>query len=175
MSSSTWIYSKISLNFPFSNKLSSYIWSDHRLPFYTVTPTTFETVVFHAICGFQTTSFIILFYLLSFLFFHLSFLDIFICWPFLFTFIFLLNYFVFWLVMWMFLCQSSNRTWFFFYLTDALDLKFSDESDDLAEEGLTGPERTYRGPHINFPMQRKDLDVIIDLFRKKKVNFVKGK
>lgn len=63
----------------------------------------------------------------------------------------------------------------FFYLTDALDLKFSDESDDLAEEGLTGPERTYRGPHINFPMQRKDLDVIIDLFRKKKVNFVKGK
>lgn len=54
-------------------------------------------------------------------------------------------------------------------MADALDLKFSDESDDLAEEGMTGPERTYRGPHINFPMQRKDLDIIIDLFRKKKV------
>ncbi|XP_063696667.1 serine/threonine-protein phosphatase rdgC isoform X2 [Culicoides brevitarsis] len=43
-----------------------------------------------------------------------------------------------------------------------------DESDDMAEEGMEGPERTYRGPHINFPMQRKDLDIIIDLFRKKK-------
>uniref|UniRef100_A0A336KR11 Serine/threonine-protein phosphatase n=1 Tax=Culicoides sonorensis TaxID=179676 RepID=A0A336KR11_CULSO len=51
---------------------------------------------------------------------------------------------------------------------DALDLKFSDESDDLADEGLSGPERTYRGPHIDFPMTRKDLDIIIDLFRKKK-------
>uniref|UniRef100_A0A336KZ48 Serine/threonine-protein phosphatase with EF-hands n=1 Tax=Culicoides sonorensis TaxID=179676 RepID=A0A336KZ48_CULSO len=51
---------------------------------------------------------------------------------------------------------------------NALDLKFSDESDDLADEGLSGPERTYRGPHIDFPMTRKDLDIIIDLFRKKK-------
>lgn len=49
-------------------------------------------------------------------------------------------------------------------------MKFSDESDDLAEEGITGPERTYRGPHVNFPLQKKDLEVLIDLFRKKKVS-----
>lgn len=55
-------------------------------------------------------------------------------------------------------------------VTEAIDLKFSDESDDLADEGITGPERTYRGPHINFPLQKKDLDILIDLFRKKKVN-----
>lgn len=54
-------------------------------------------------------------------------------------------------------------------VTEAIDLKFSDESDDLADEGITGPERTYRGPHINFPLQKKDLDILIDLFRKKKV------
>lgn len=55
---------------------------------------------------------------------------------------------------------------------EAIDAKFSDESDDLAEEeGITGPERPpYRGPHINFPMAKKDLDTLIDLFRKKKNN-----
>ncbi|XP_062711459.1 serine/threonine-protein phosphatase rdgC isoform X2 [Aedes albopictus] len=50
----------------------------------------------------------------------------------------------------------------------ALDMKFSDESDDLAEEGITGPERSYQGPHIKFPLDKKELEVIIDLFRKKK-------
>lgn len=58
-------------------------------------------------------------------------------------------------------------------ISDAIDMKFSDESDDLAEEGISGPERTYRGPHINFPIQKKDLDILIDLFRKKKVKFRK--
>ncbi|GAB0087920.1 hypothetical protein DMENIID0001_022870 [Sergentomyia squamirostris] len=49
--------------------------------------------------------------------------------------------------------------------------KFSDESDDLAEEGLSAPEKqTYRGPHITFPLTKKDLDTLIDLFRKKKYN-----
>lgn len=51
---------------------------------------------------------------------------------------------------------------------NALDLKFSDESDDLADEGITGPERTYRGPHIVFPLVKRDLEIIIELFRKKK-------
>ncbi|XP_053684509.1 serine/threonine-protein phosphatase rdgC [Sabethes cyaneus] len=51
---------------------------------------------------------------------------------------------------------------------EALDFKFSDESDDLADEGITAPERTYQGPHIKFPLDKKELDVIIDLFRKKK-------
>ncbi|XP_058834383.1 serine/threonine-protein phosphatase rdgC isoform X2 [Topomyia yanbarensis] len=50
----------------------------------------------------------------------------------------------------------------------ALDFKFSDESDDLADEGITGPERGYQGPHIKFPLDKKELEVIIDLFRKKK-------
>lgn len=53
--------------------------------------------------------------------------------------------------------------------TGALDSKFSDESDDLADEGITGPERGYRGPHLVFPLQKKDIDTLIELFRKKKV------
>lgn len=52
---------------------------------------------------------------------------------------------------------------------DALDSKFSDESDDLADEGISGPERAYRGPHLVFPLQKKDIDTLIELFRKKKV------
>ena len=47
-------------------------------------------------------------------------------------------------------------------------MKFSDESDDLADEGITGPERGYQGPDIKFPLDKKELEVIIDLFRKKK-------
>lgn len=54
-------------------------------------------------------------------------------------------------------------------ITDNLDSKFSDESDELADEGITGPERTYRGPHLIFPLQKKDIDTLIDVFRKKKV------
>ncbi|XP_038109489.1 serine/threonine-protein phosphatase rdgC isoform X3 [Culex quinquefasciatus] len=51
---------------------------------------------------------------------------------------------------------------------EALDMKFSDESDDLAEEGICGPDRGYQGPTIHFPLDKKELEVIIDLFRKKK-------
>ena len=43
----------------------------------------------------------------------------------------------------------------------------------MAEEGITGPERTYRGPHITFPLQKKDIDTLIEFFRKKKVKFVR--
>lgn len=57
----------------------------------------------------------------------------------------------------------------YFVLAEALDSKFSDESDELADEGISGPERTYRGPHIVFPLQKKDIDTLIDFFRKKKV------
>ncbi len=52
---------------------------------------------------------------------------------------------------------------------DALDSKFSDESEDAGDEGITGPERTYKGPHMTFPLQKKDIDILINLFRKKKV------
>ncbi|XP_055314894.1 serine/threonine-protein phosphatase rdgC [Sitodiplosis mosellana] len=58
---------------------------------------------------------------------------------------------------------------------DALDSKFSDESDDLADEGITGPERAYRGPHLVFPLQKKDIDTLIELFRKKKYNRLHAK
>uniref|UniRef100_A0A182IJK1 Serine/threonine-protein phosphatase n=1 Tax=Anopheles atroparvus TaxID=41427 RepID=A0A182IJK1_ANOAO len=51
---------------------------------------------------------------------------------------------------------------------EALNMKFSDESDDLADEGIAGPERSYQGPEIKFPLDKKELEVIIDLFRKKK-------
>lgn len=54
--------------------------------------------------------------------------------------------------------------------TDALDSKFSDESDELADEGISAPERAYRGPHLVFPLQKKDVDTLIELFRKKKVS-----
>lgn len=54
-------------------------------------------------------------------------------------------------------------------IVDALDSKFSDESDEMADEGISGPERAYRGPHLTFPLQKKDIDTLIELFRKKKV------
>lgn len=50
-----------------------------------------------------------------------------------------------------------------------LDSNYVDESDDMADEGFQGPERTYRGPHITFPLEKKDIHTLIDLFRKKKV------
>lgn len=41
----------------------------------------------------------------------------------------------------------------------------------MEETGLgSGEQRQYRGPHINFPLAKKDLDTLIDLFRKKKYN-----
>ncbi|CAD7081267.1 unnamed protein product [Hermetia illucens] len=58
---------------------------------------------------------------------------------------------------------------------DHLDSRFSDESDDLSDEGICGPERSYRGPHLNFPLQKKDIDTLIDLFRKKKYNRLHAK
>lgn len=57
---------------------------------------------------------------------------------------------------------------YYFRNIEQLDSKFSDESDEL-EEGICGPEKAYRGPHINFPLQKKDIDTLIDFFRKKKV------
>ncbi|KAG4066467.1 hypothetical protein HA402_007103 [Bradysia odoriphaga] len=58
---------------------------------------------------------------------------------------------------------------------DALDSKYSDESEDAGDEGITGPERTYRGPHMTFPLQKKDIDILINLFRKKKYNRLHAK
>lgn len=67
--------------------------------------------------------------------------------------------------------RMSAIHWALSHSAEAIDTKFSDESDDLAEEDITGPEKQpYRGAHINFPMAKKDLDTLIDLFRKKKYN-----
>lgn len=66
-------------------------------------------------------------------------------------------------------CRSTAVDGFVF--AEGIDMKFSDESDELAEEGISGPEKqAYRGPHITFPLTKKDLDALIDLFRKKKYN-----
>lgn len=54
-------------------------------------------------------------------------------------------------------------------VTDTVDMKYEDESDDVEEEGMQSVDRDYRGIHINFPMKRPDLDALIDTFRKKKV------
>lgn len=59
----------------------------------------------------------------------------------------------------------------FSFNIDALDSKFSDESEDAGDEGITGPERTYKGPHMTFPLQKKDIEILINLFRKKKVEY----
>ncbi|XP_077292785.1 retinal degeneration C [Arctopsyche grandis] len=42
-----------------------------------------------------------------------------------------------------------------------------DESEEADEEGVVS-DKGYRGPHLNFPLQRKDLDLLIETFRKKK-------
>lgn len=57
-----------------------------------------------------------------------------------------------------------------FLITDNIDLRFSDESDDFTDEYITSNERTYRGPHLTFPLQKKEINTLIDLFRKKKVS-----
>lgn len=62
-------------------------------------------------------------------------------------------------------CKISFIT---FDFTDAMDLRFSDESEEPDEDGAQ-PEKGYKGPHLNFPLQRKDLDSLIETFRKKKV------
>ncbi|XP_073843618.1 retinal degeneration C isoform X2 [Musca autumnalis] len=51
---------------------------------------------------------------------------------------------------------------------DQYDSKYSDESDYHEEYDNSGYR--YKGPQINFPLTKKDIDVLIDLFRKKKSN-----
>lgn len=57
-----------------------------------------------------------------------------------------------------------------------LDAHYSDESEDeeaelsYSKEQQGAEKQPYRGPHINFPLAKPDLDTLIDLFRKKKAN-----
>lgn len=44
-----------------------------------------------------------------------------------------------------------------------------DESDDSLDEVVVEP-KSYKGPHLNFPLTKPDLDMLINLFRKRKVS-----
>lgn len=46
---------------------------------------------------------------------------------------------------------------------------FSEESDEGGGIDETAPPKNSRGPDIEFPLQRKDIDLLIEAFRKKKV------
>lgn len=48
---------------------------------------------------------------------------------------------------------------------------FSEESDEGGGVDETAPPKPSRGPDIEFPLQRKDIDLLIEAFRKKKVRF----
>lgn len=47
---------------------------------------------------------------------------------------------------------------------------FSEESDEGGGVDETAPCKPSHGPDIEFPLQRKDIDLLIEAFRKKKVN-----
>lgn len=53
--------------------------------------------------------------------------------------------------------------------TESLDDDFLEESDDSLDEGADDP-KTYKGPHLNLPLEKPDLDILINLFRKRKYN-----
>lgn len=46
---------------------------------------------------------------------------------------------------------------------------FSEESDEGGDVDETAPPKSPCGPDIEFPLQRKDIDLLIETFRKKKV------
>lgn len=48
---------------------------------------------------------------------------------------------------------------------------FSEESDEGGGVDETAPAKPTRGPDLDFPLQRKDIDLLIEAFRKKKVCF----
>lgn len=50
---------------------------------------------------------------------------------------------------------------------ESLDEEFFDESDDSLDECADEPKK-YRGPHLNLPLEKQDLDMLINLFRKRK-------
>ncbi|CAH1719768.1 unnamed protein product [Chironomus riparius] len=52
---------------------------------------------------------------------------------------------------------------------ESLDDEFLDESDDSLDEGVDDP-KVYKGPHLNLPLEKPDLDILINLFRKRKYN-----
>lgn len=57
--------------------------------------------------------------------------------------------------------QSSTSS------TESLDDAFVDESDESLDEGIDEP-KTNKGLQLSLPLDKKDLDVLINLFRKRK-------
>lgn len=49
---------------------------------------------------------------------------------------------------------------------ESLDDDFLDESDDSLDEGIE--PSAYKGPHLSLPLEKTDLDMLINLFRKRK-------
>lgn len=64
--------------------------------------------------------------------------------------------------------KSLITAFCFKILTDSLDMRFEDESDEAEEEGMENVERGYRGIHLSFPLKRADLELLIETFRKRK-------
>lgn len=60
---------------------------------------------------------------------------------------------------------KHNQITFYF----AVEQVFSEESDEGGGIDETAPPKPSRGPDIEFPLQRKDIDLLIEAFRKKKV------
>ncbi|KAG7305375.1 hypothetical protein JYU34_009441 [Plutella xylostella] len=60
---------------------------------------------------------------------------------------------------------SSERT---SRTASVLEQVFSEESDEGGGVDETAPPKPMRGPDIEFPLQRKDIDLLIEAFRKKK-------
>lgn len=51
--------------------------------------------------------------------------------------------------------------------TESLDDNFEDESEDSLDEGIED-SKSYKGPHLSLPLEKQDLDMLINLFRKRK-------
>lgn len=56
-----------------------------------------------------------------------------------------------------------------FTFTETLNLTFEDESDEEDDIITHESKTTYKGVHINFPLNKTDIDTLIDSFRRKKV------
>jgi serine/threonine-protein phosphatase with EF-hand domain len=54
--------------------------------------------------------------------------------------------------------------------TESFEDDFLDESDDSLDE-CTVEKKKYKGPHLKLPLEKQDLDTLINLFRKRKYQF----
>lgn len=65
--------------------------------------------------------------------------------------------------------SNNNKTIHLFMLAETLNLMFEDESEDEDDVITHESKTTYKGVHINFPLNKNDIDTLIDSFRRKKV------